>query len=78
MMQQQCMQAFKEHPDKPSQARCEELAEAWHDAYTPQAPDRYCLHPLRSAFDQCVSSAERRYVTRHAGTVLRFGVTVEV
>lgn len=39
-MMQQCMQAFKEHPDKPSQARCEELAQAWHDAYTPQAPDR--------------------------------------
>ena len=37
-----CMQAFKEHPDKPSQARCEELADAWHDAYTPEAPDRYC------------------------------------
>lgn len=40
MMQQQGMQAFNEHPDKPSQARCEELAEAWQDAYTPLAPDR--------------------------------------
>ena len=40
LSQHASMQAFKEHPDKPSQARCEELAEAWHDSYTPQAPDR--------------------------------------
>ncbi|DBA67916.1 TPA: hypothetical protein ACH3X2_014119 [Trebouxia sp. C0005] len=33
-------QAFKAHPDKPSEARCEDLAQAWHDPYTPQAPER--------------------------------------
>ena len=35
------LQAFKAHPDKPSQARCDELAQAWHDPYSPQAPERY-------------------------------------
>ena len=35
-----CKQAFQAHPDKPSEARCEDLAQAWHDPYTPQAPER--------------------------------------
>lgn len=34
------VQAFISHPDKPSQARCDELAEPWHDPYAPEAPDR--------------------------------------
>ena len=34
------VQAFIRHPDKPSQARCDELAEPWHDPYAPEAPDR--------------------------------------
>lgn len=38
------VQAFIAHPHKPSQARCDELAEPWHDSYTPQAPERSAQH----------------------------------